>query len=165
SMGGLVSLWTAMHYPERVGRLALIGTPVYPEDKPPILWPMRWPVIGSIYERMIGPWAVEPIARTVFVDKSLVDAPMLEEYGRAFRTRGGARAIATFFRRVPDDAERYTSRYRTLPHPTLVIRGAADGVVHQASCERFVSEHPRAKLVALENLGHAPHEERPGVVN
>lgn len=166
SMGGLVALWTALHHPERVKRLVLIGTPVYPADRPHILWPLRWPVVGRLYQAVIGRWAVPFVARSCFVDKSVVDAPMLEEYGHAFRGREGAHAVATFLRRaVPPDPEAYFRRYRELPHATLVLRGSHDGVVAQASVERFAAEHPRAKLVVLPGLGHAPHEERPEQVN
>lgn len=166
SMGGLVSLWTALHAPERVDRLVLIGTPVYPEDKPYLLWPLRWPVIGDLYARVLGPWAVPIVARSCFIDRSAITPEMLEEYSEAFRTPGGARAVRTFLKRaVPPDPAAYFNRYRELPQPTLVLRGAHDGVVHAASCERFAREHRRAKLVTLAGLGHAPHEEGPAAVN
>lgn len=166
SMGGLISLWTAMHRPDRVDRVVLIDAPVYPVDRPPIIWPLRWPVLGAIYASVIGPWAVATVARTVFVDKSIVTDELVAEYSEAFRRRGGARAVRTFLQRaLPPDPDAYTRRYKDLTHPMLVLRGEHDRVVHADSVERFAKVHPRARLVTLPGLGHAPHEERPGTVN
>lgn len=165
SMGGLVALFTALEDPERVGKVVLIGTPVYPADRPGLLWPLRWPVFGRLYERAIGPWAVPLIARSCFVDRSVITPEMIEEYSRAFRTGAGGRVVATFLRRLPSDPDSYTLRYPTLPQQTLVLRGSEDAVVCAGSAERFAREHPHACLVSLPGLGHAPHEERPEAVN
>ncbi|MBI4347686.1 MAG: alpha/beta hydrolase [Elusimicrobia bacterium] len=166
SMGGLVALWTALHRPERVDRLVLIGAPVYPADRPAIIWPLRWPVLGALYAKVLGPWAIPLVARTCFVDKTVITEELVAEYAEAFRRPGGSHAVRTFLQRaVPADPESFTRRYRELPHPTLVLRGDHDGVVKAESAARFASEHPKARLITLPNLGHAPHEERPDVVN
>ncbi|MBI5200835.1 MAG: alpha/beta hydrolase [Elusimicrobia bacterium] len=166
SMGGLVSIWTAMHRPDRVDKVVLIDAPVYPADKPAILWPLRWPVFGALYASVIGPWAVPTVARSVFVDKSVVDDRMISEYSETFRRPGGLRAVRTFLQRaVPPDPAAYTDRYSSMTHPTLVLRGEHDAVVRQESVDRFAKVHPKAKLVVLPGLGHAPHEERPETVN
>ncbi len=166
SMGGLISIWTAMHRSSRVDKLVLIDAPVYPADKPGILWPLRWPVVGALYASVVGPWAVPTVARSVFVDKSVVTDEMVAEYSESFRRPGGIRAVRTFLQRaVPPDPKAYPDRYKELTHPTLVLRGEHDAVVRQESVERFAKEHPKARLVVLPGLGHAPHEERPETVN
>lgn len=165
SMGGVISLLTALENPERVEKLALIGTPVYPHNTPSILWPMRWPVIGKIYESLLGPTAVRLIAGECLRDKSLVTDELVAEYSHSLRTRGGRRAVASFLRNaIPDDAGALMARYPTLKPATLVLHGELDGVVDRASAERFVRETPAARLAPLPGLGHAPHEQDPQTV-
>jgi pimeloyl-ACP methyl ester carboxylesterase len=165
SMGGLVSLWTAMAEPERVEKLALLGTPFYPSDKPKLLWPMRWPVIGSLYEAMLGEWAVGFIAKGCFVDQSLITEELKQEYALALKEAGGRRAIAQFVRgAMPPDALERVKRYPSIKTPILVIHGEKDWI-DPASPKRFAAEVPAARLRMLAACGHAPQEEKPEAVS
>jgi pimeloyl-ACP methyl ester carboxylesterase len=165
SMGGLVSLWTALKAPERVKTMALLGTPTYIDCKPRLLWPMRWPVIGRLYEWSIGPWAIPIIARSAFLDPSLITEELVAEYGLAIKTAQGRRAVAEFIRNaVPKDALEQLSRYGELRQPTLVVIGEQDTLVGWKNAERFSKEVPGARFHLLARCGHAPQEEVPGVV-
>lgn len=162
SLGGLVSLFTALDHPDRVDRMALIGTPTYLESRPRILWPLRWPVIGSLYERSIGPWAVGLVARGAFADWSKITPDVIEEYSIAVRGPAGRRAVAQFIRNaVPPDAESYLRRYKDIRHSTLVIVGEKDAVVGPADARRFAAEVPGAEYLCILGSGHAPQEETP----
>jgi pimeloyl-ACP methyl ester carboxylesterase len=162
SMGGVISLLTALEHPARVEKLVLIGTPVYPHNTPNILWPMRWPVIGKVYESLLGPTAVRLVAWQCLGDRKLITDELVDEYSHSLRTRDGRRAVASFLRNaIPDDAPALMSRYPSLVPPTLVVHGARDQVVDRASAERFCREVPSAKLSPLDGLGHAPQETDP----
>jgi pimeloyl-ACP methyl ester carboxylesterase len=162
SMGGMVSLACAAAAPGRVPRLALLGTPVYAENRPRLLWPMRWPLIGRLYERLLGPWAVGFIGRTAFVDPAIVTAELREEYGMALRTRAGRRAVAQFIRNaVPKDAEARIRGYAALAAKTLVIVGDHDAVVDVPSAGRFARTLPDGELLVIRACGHAAQEEKP----
>ncbi len=166
SMGGATALVLAQDRPERTRKLALIGTPFSAKNKPWLLWPMRWPVVGGLYERALGPWAVPLVARAAFVDWKVIDRRMCEEYGHALKESGGRRAVAQFIRNaIPSDAEQRVARFKDLPNPVLVIRGEHDLVVDRAVSERFCREAKDARFLHLPGLGHAPHEERPEQVN
>lgn len=165
SMGGVISLLTALENPARVEKLVLIGTPVYPHNTPGILWPMRWPVIGKIYESLLGPTAVRLIAHECLRDASLITDELVEEYSYSLKTKGGRRAVASFLKNaIPDDADEVTARYPSLVPPTLVVHGELDGVVDRASAERFCREAKSAVLAPLAKLGHAPQEQGPDAV-
>ena len=162
SMGGVVALHAALHSPERVGKLVLLGTPTYPHNTPKIIWNLRRPFLGLLMERLLGRWTVRLCARSAFYDASLITRELLDEYSLALKRPGGRRAVAEFIRNaVPPDAQQLIERFSKLDRPVLVIWGTHDPVVDEASVERFVSEVPGARLVKLANCGHAPQEERP----
>jgi pimeloyl-ACP methyl ester carboxylesterase len=161
SMGGVLSLWTAMEAPSRVERMALLGTPAYPANRPKLIWPISWPVVGKIYEWMLGDAALRLIAPTAFVDKSKVDAAMLAEYGHALKTPEGRRAVAQFVRlAIPPDHERRILRYPSVTHRTLVLVGDGDDMVGP-SAERFARALPNAEFLRVERCGHAAQEDAP----
>ncbi len=165
SMGGVLSLWTAMEAPSRVERMALVGTPGYIENRPKMIWPISWPVIGGIYERLLGDAALRIIAPTAFVDKSRVDAELLAEYGHALKTPEGRRAVAQFVRRaIPRDHRERIARYATIAHKTLVLCGVNDSI-GGPSAERLARALPNASVRWLERCGHAAQEDAPDRVN
>jgi pimeloyl-ACP methyl ester carboxylesterase len=166
SMGGVLSLWTAMEAPSRVERMALIGTPAYVENRPKMLWPLSWPVIGSVYEWALGDTALRYIANSTFVDKTKIDARMMEEYGRALKSAAGRRAVAEFVRRaVPPDHRERVERYRDVKHSTLVLVGEHDRMVGRAGGERLAKAMPNAVFFQLDGAGHAPQEDLPERTN
>jgi pimeloyl-ACP methyl ester carboxylesterase len=161
SMGGVLSLWTAMEAPSRVERLALLGVPAYPENRPKLIWPIGWPFIGKLYEILLGDTALRIIAPTAFVDKSKVDAELLAEYGLALKTPEGRRAVAQFVRlAIPKDHKERVKRYAKVPHKTLVLVGDGDDMVG-SSAERLSREMPNARYLRVERCGHAAQEDAP----
>lgn len=166
SMGGVISLVTAMDFPSRVERFALLGAPTYLGEYPKLLWPMRWPVIGRMYEAMLGPLAVRFVGRTAFKDGSLLTEEAISEYSISLKRPEGRRATGEFLRRaVPDDAHERMKRYPELTQPILYICGDSDGVVKTSSARRFCQEAPQARLLEIAACGHASQEEKPKIVS
>lgn len=166
SLGGIVALMTAMDEPARVGRVALLGTPTHPGDGPLLLWPLRWPVVGRLYELALGRAAVKYIGRTAYKDRSLMTEETIDEYALPLRTAAGRWAAAEVLRRaVPPDARERVARYRDLPQEFLVICGDSDTVAGLESSRRFCEKAPRARLLEVPDCAHVPQEERPELVN
>jgi pimeloyl-ACP methyl ester carboxylesterase len=162
SMGGVITLWTAMDAGHRVERMALLGTPAYPENRPKLLWPLSWPLIGRVYEWALGDVTLRYMARTTFVDQSKVTAELIAEYGAPLKTAAGRRAVAEFIRRaIPPDFRQRIAAYPSLPHKTLVLAGDSDTMVDHRGAERLSRDLPRARFVYLERCGHAPQEDAP----
>ena len=165
SMGAATAVRLALVEPARVRCLGLLGSPFYLGNHPKLMWPMRWPYVGRLYEAFLGRWAVALIAPTAFYDRSLVTDDVIDEYALALKEKGGRFAVAEFLRRaIPPDAAAWMERYKTLAVPALVIRCEHDGVVDRASSERFCREAPRARFVHVAACGHAPQEEKPEAV-
>lgn len=162
SMGGVITLWTAMETGHRVERMALLGTPAYPENRPKLLWPLGWPVLGRVFEWALGETTLRYVARTTFVDQSKVTEELIAEYLAPLKTAEGRRAVAEFIRRaIPPDFQERISSYRNLRHPALVLAGDSDRMVDHRGAERLSKDLPRARFVYLERCGHAPQEDAP----
>ncbi|MBI3566010.1 MAG: alpha/beta hydrolase [Elusimicrobia bacterium] len=165
SMGGVVTLWTAMDAGHRVEKMALFGTPAYPENRPKLLWPLSWPLVGKLYEWALGETTLRWIAERTFVDKSVITEEMVAEYGFALKTAAGRRAVAEFVRRaIPPDWEARVASYPTLSHPTLVLVGDSDTMVDRRGGERLAQALPKARFVYMDRCGHAPQEDAPARV-
>lgn len=166
SMGGVVSLFTALRRPERVASLTLVGTPTYPESRPGDLWALRWPVVGRMLEWSLGTWTIRWAARQTFIDRSVITPELVREYASTLKSPGGRRAVAGFIRNaIPPEAQDLIASYPRMPHRTLILWGERDCLVKKPSVERLARELPNNKLVVVPGCGHAPQEERPDVVN
>ena len=164
-MGGDVSLFLALQAPELVSRLVLIGSPVYPNNIPRILWTLRRPILGRIFERLLGRWTIRLVAPTAFWDRSCITEEVLDEYSMALRTPEGRHAVAESIRRcLSPDVPGTIARYPELEPPVLFIRGEHDGVVDDASAEGFCRTVPHGKFLRLADCGHVPQEEKPKAV-
>ena len=166
SMGGVISLWTAMDAGHRIERMALLATPAYPENRPKMLWPLGWPVIGRVYEWAMGDTTLRYIVKATFVDQSKITEEMIAEYGAPLKSAAGRRAVAEFIRRaIPPDLKERIASYPTLPHRTLIVAGDSDVMVDYRGAERLSRALPRARFVYLDRCGHAPQEDAPERVN
>lgn len=165
SLGGVVSLWTAMEAPRRVTRLALVGVPAYPENRPRVLWPLSWPVLGAAYESLLGAFLLRAVARLVYVDPATVTDELVEEYALALKTAGGRRALAEVVRRaIPPDWRERVARYGEIRQPALVLVGEHDRMVGRGGAERLARDLGAARLDFVAGVGHAPHEDDPALV-
>ncbi len=166
SMGGVVALWTALETPARVERMALLGTPAYPENRPRMLWPLGWPVLGRVLEAMLGERSLRWMAKTTFVDQSKVTEELIAEYGEPLKSAAGRRAVAEFIRRaIPPDFRERIARYPEIRQPALVLVGDRDGMVDPEGARRLARDLPRGRFALLERCGHAPQEDAPERVN
>jgi len=162
SMGGVITLWLAMDSGRRVERMALLGTPAFPENRPKMLWPLSWPVVGRVYEWALGETTLRYIARTTFVDQSKVTEELIAEYLAPLKTAHGRRAVAEFIRRaIPPDFRERIASYAGLQHPALVLVGDSDRMVDRRGGERLARALPRARFEYVPRCGHAPQEDAP----
>lgn len=162
SMGGVITLWTAMETPERVESMALLGTPGYPENRPKLLWPLSWPVFGPLYERLLGERVLRWIAQRTFVDKTVITEELISEYAAPLRSPEGRRAVAQFIRKaLPSDWKERVASYASLRQPALVLVGSSDTLIDRAGGERLARDLGNARFHYLDACGHSPQDDAP----
>ena len=144
SMGGIVSMTTALAYPEQIAGLVLIGTASQCNER-----------TAGWYERIARAGEEHGMAglrRAIYGEDSDKEI------------HGEARAIAQVTRTLKSLYESpLTPKLRQIECPVLLIVGDKDPMGPRAS-SILASQLPRAELVTVPDCGHWVHVSRPGVV-
>jgi 3-oxoadipate enol-lactonase len=163
SFGGRVAQQFALSWPERLDRLVLGGT--------------------SCRTRAVG--EVAPDALAALRDVAVLDAHGWETrllpalFGEAYRSAHPKRirALARWrarHRPKPEGIERQWQAYygfdlsesvHRICHPTLILHGTDDGLSPGVNAVELSQKIPKARLVWMRDVGHAPNVERPRAFN
>jgi pimeloyl-ACP methyl ester carboxylesterase len=162
SMGGTVALAYAAAYPERVSRLIVVDAAgvlhrsVYAEF-----------LARVAAQRAIGidsPW-YESVVRAI--QYRMENWPLrgdldIEREGVRHRLLRGDPSAISAYAMVDHD---FSAALRSIAAPTLVIWGSADSIAPLRTGQALASAIPRARLVIMEGVGHAPMIEVPDRFN
>ena len=153
SYGGMLAAELAAHCPHRVRRLVLLDAlGLWLDDAPVADF-----FVLSPEERAEAVWydPTSPAAREALAlpedDDGLIEAVVERHKTLA--------SIGKFCWPIPDRGLR--KRIHRITAPTLLLWGAADGIVPPVYGEEFRRLIPNSRLVVLEKCGHVPHQESP----
>lgn len=173
SLGGILAHGLAMHHPERVNRLVLVGGALL-QAKPMDDWSLRLmqlPLLGEwLYTRLRKDAdAAFNSLRNVYHD---LDG--LPEADRDFlHTRVNQRVWSDGQRRAYFSTLRNLSPWikkiqKKLPEQlknftvsTLVVRGEHDPLYSDFAAQTLAKTQPNATMTVVKNAGHLPHQENP----
>jgi haloalkane dehalogenase len=166
-LGGPVGLHWALDRPERVTRLALLNTLVYPEFSDAVREFVRACASPELRERITSPAGLEGIVRDGFADPAKLPPEVVGLVQAPFRTPEARRALADagigLSRRGFVEIGR---RLPTLRIPVRVVYGARDRVLPDVAetMARVKRDLPQADVTALPECGHFLQEEAPAEV-
>ena len=167
----LRSLCTPWPGGPRVRGLVLESASGYPQARPPYIQ-----LLGNLPGRLLSNRLVLGIGlgtglarvvvrstlRRVFSDPGQIPEELVDEAVDILREPNTVYAYQAAARNlVPDDIASFTSAYREIDVPTLVLWGAEDRIVPPLFATLFEAELPDARLQVFDNCGHAPHLEYP----
>ena len=169
SAGGLIAGLTALKYPDRVEKVALVGSAGLGRQ---LSWPLRLisiPVVGElIYQpRMFGKAAV---ARRLFYrPPDVLDAI----YPELLRVKCLPHAPYVMLRSVRSGVTlmglrpdlNMLDRLRGLQAPLLTVWGEDDAIIPAAQAEDVRRALPGSAVHTLPQCGHWPHMEKPDQFN
>jgi pimeloyl-ACP methyl ester carboxylesterase len=166
SLGGAVTLEFAYDYPERVDKLVLIAPATYLLPLRPELKVARHlPIVprALIGWTMTNRRARARALRDALGDPAHFDPAELTRRVRPSRVQGTADALVAMLGSphgsdLPQNLDRITA-------PTLIVWGDKDRAVPLRHGKYHARTLPNAKFVIVENAGHIPQCEYPGVVN
>jgi haloalkane dehalogenase len=163
--GGPIALPLALEAPERIERLVIMNS---------WLWPMGVDPKFEKNKALLDTWLMKFMyLRANFSASYMVKAawgtrqPLTSERHRRFkamfpdkRSRVGTWAFARALVREEEHLERMHAQLEKLRGiPTLVIWGMADKMVGAPHLARWRAELPNARFVELADVGHFPQEE------
>jgi len=167
SFGGAVALFSAIDSLSdpalKPRKLVLIDPAAYPAKLPGYIKAMRSPVlrnlINSLTTEKLG---VSLIMEKVVYDKRIITDALIRKYTVLMDRENYNYALwKTADQMVPKKTEQFTSRYKELRYPALIIWGKEDGVLPLADGELLARDLPDARLKVLEKCGHDAPEEFP----
>ncbi len=164
SLGGGVSLLTALERPEMVSKLALVGSGALGREIATVIRLAALPIVGEIM--LGGPFDnVGAMARKCFYDKRLATSELIEELRRTNSLPGAREAALTIIRRyisVWGVRRQYvvTSRLKSLAVPTMLFWGREDEIIPVEHGHRAARMIPDAGLHVFAKCGHWPQMER-----
>ncbi len=168
SWSGSVVLAYLLAYPQEVAAGVLLAGGSHPW-KGGVAWYNDLagiPVLGELFARTLaypfGVLALDSAVRTVFSPNRVPD-DYIDTTGVQLSLRPLAfRANAEDLSRLSDFLDIQSRRYADIKHPLLLLTGGADDIVPAWNhANRLVLQVANARIVELENTGHALHHIHP----
>ena len=163
SLGGGIAWRTAVQHPERVSRLVLVDASGYPLQSTSVplgfrLAQIDWlkPVMGQLLPRRM----IESSVRNVYADPGKVTPELVDRYHELTLRAGNRESLAQRMKLRETDAQS-AGLIPTIQQPTLILWGAQDRLITEASGQRFHREIAGSQYVVFDGLGHVPQEEDP----
>ena len=170
SYGGGVALLTSIQLsklqPKRQKDLILIGNAAYPQKLPSFMRILATPILGP----MVLYWApnkiqVHSLLKKVYFKDDLIPEAAIDHYAKNMGQENAKYATLQIARQLmPGDMEVVTKQYTEVTVPTLIIWGSQDEIISPEIGKRLNAALPNSRLIMLDDVGHAPQEERPDLI-
>jgi pimeloyl-ACP methyl ester carboxylesterase len=163
-LGGPIGLHWALHRPERVTKLALLNTLVYPEFSEAVLQFIRACTEPESREFLTSPEGLEAAMRLGLADDGKLTEEVLSGVREPFRTDESRRALADAG--IGLEPEGFVEIARLLPSfrmPVRIVYGEQDPILPDIveTMARVKRDLPQAEVTALPGCGHFLQEEEP----
>ncbi|MFX0151720.1 MAG: alpha/beta fold hydrolase [Candidatus Hodarchaeota archaeon] len=163
SMGGMIALTIAIHFPERVRSLTSIMSSIQPTlPKPEAMSILTTPAPEDReknIEYSVQMWRILNGPSMVF-DEEFYQQRSAQVYDRNFYPAGVVRQMSAIMASGSREAE-----LKMVDIPTLVIHGDADPFVPVEAGKDTAKTIPNAKLMIIEGMGHTiPTEAAPKII-
>jgi haloalkane dehalogenase len=166
-LGGPIGLHWALEHPDRLTRLALLNTLVYPQMSEATKEFVRACSTPGLREKITSPEGLEAILRDGLADPATLRPEVLAAVQEPFRTAEACRALADAG--VGLSLKGFAQIARRLPSlrvPVRVVYGARDRVLPDVAdtMARVKVDVPHAEVTVLAHCGHFLQEEAPAEV-
>jgi haloalkane dehalogenase len=165
-LGGPIGLHWTVHRPERVTRLALLNTLVYPEFSEAVLEFVKACSTPELREQLTSPAGLEAAMKLGLANEANLTDEVLAAVREPFQTEEARRALADAG--IGLEPEGFVEIARLLPSlrmPVRVIYGEQDRILPDVgeTMTRVKQDLPQAEVTALP-CGHFLQEEAPDEV-
>ena len=166
SMGGGITLYLSMNYPERVEKAVVVDPVSFWQEKNGLLMLLGAGAIGRAFAKGAAPWTIRLALKDVYYNDDLVDDTLAGEYSRPLSKPGYKALLARLIQEYPSpEAMKMAGKYHSLRVPLLIVWGDRDRWVPPEFGPRLHNMVPDSKLLMVKDAGHLPNQEKPQIVN
>jgi pimeloyl-ACP methyl ester carboxylesterase len=163
-LGGPIGVHWALGRPERLSRLALLNTLVYPQFSEAVMAFIKACSEPELREQLTSPAGLEAAMKLGLADESKLTDDVVAAVQEPFGDEPSRRALAAAGIGLP--VEGFAEIERRLPSlevPVRVIYGARDRILPDVAetMGRVKKDLPQAEVTALDDCGHFLQEEAP----
>jgi pimeloyl-ACP methyl ester carboxylesterase len=163
-LGGPIGLHWAVHRPQRVTRLALLNTLVYPEFSEAVLQFIKACSTPELRDQLTSPAGLEAAMGLGLADEASLTDEVLAAVREPFQSEESRRALADAG--IGLEPEGFVEIARLLPSlrmPVRVVYGERDRILPDVAqtMARVKADLPQAEVTALPECGHFLQEEAP----
>lgn len=168
--GGPIALPFAEARPERIARLVVLNSFMWPFEDPKFVRQGR--LAGSAFGRLLYRYlnfSLRVLMPSVYGDKRRLTPSVHAQYLAPFKDRAARETVLWALARSllgshAHYAALWANRERLAEIPALVLWGARDRAFTLEFLERWRLALPHATVGLLDDAGHWPHEEQPELV-
>jgi len=166
SLGGSLALLLARQCPERFPALVLLAPAAALQRAPLIFYPLRLPLLGSALAALLGPWTARAALHLAYYRRELITPEVVAGYAITFRTLSQRLALRRLACQIdPWPLSQVEALLRQIRQPVCLIWGERDLILPVRQARWLKERLPQAELHLLPDVGHAPQEEAPELVN
>jgi pimeloyl-ACP methyl ester carboxylesterase len=163
-LGGPIGLHWTVHRPQRVTRLALLNTLVYPEFSEAVLQFIKACSTPELRDQLTSPAGLEAAMGLGLADEASLTDEVLAAVREPFQSEESRRALADAG--IGLEPEGFVEIARLLPSlrmPVRVVYGERDRILPDVAqtMARVKADLPQAEVTALPECGHFLQEEAP----
>jgi len=166
SLGGGLALLLARECPERFPALVLLAPAAALPRIPWLFYPLRVPLLGLAVAALLGPWAARAGLHLAYHRQALITPEVVAGYAASFRNLDNRLALRRLVRQLePWPLPEVEALLRQVRQPVCLIWGEQDRILPPDQAVWLKERLPQAELHLLPEVGHAPQEEAPDLVN
>ena len=166
SLGGSLVLLLARQYPERFPALVLLAPAAALKRVPLIFYPLRLPLLGPALAALLGPWTARAALHLSYYRRELITPDVVAGYALTFRTLAQRLALRRLTCQIdPWPLPQVEALLGQVRQPVCLIWGERDRILPMRQASWLKERLPQAELHLLPDVGHAPQEEAPELVN
>ena len=166
-LGGPVGLYWACHQPERLRKLVLLNTLVYPNPSLAVILFIAGCRIPGLRALLSGPWGLRTAMRVGVGDPGVLTEEMIRGVQAPFQTWEARRALLKAgYSLNPKGFQEIARLLPTLRIPVLAAYGEKDRILPDVAktMRRVAQDLPQTEVTAIADCGHFLQEERPDQV-